>query len=71
VLANPPLQEAVIASLQRDFRIPRPVTIAASAQGNVVILRGTIETLASATQRSTTRVRLTASARSTTSSTSS
>ena len=44
MLANPPLREAVIASLERDSRIPRPITIAVSAQGNVVALRGTVET---------------------------
>jgi osmotically-inducible protein OsmY len=44
VLANPPLQEAVIASLERDPRIPEPLTIAVSAQGNAVTLRGTVET---------------------------
>jgi osmotically-inducible protein OsmY len=44
VLANPPLQEAVIASLERDFRIPKPLTIAVSAQGDAVTLRGTVET---------------------------
>jgi osmotically-inducible protein OsmY len=44
VLANPPLQEAVIASLERDPRLPEPLTIAVSAQGNVVTLRGRVET---------------------------
>jgi osmotically-inducible protein OsmY len=44
VLANPPLQEAVIAALERDQRIPDPLTIAVSAQGNVVTLRGVVET---------------------------
>jgi osmotically-inducible protein OsmY len=44
VLANPPLQEAVIAALERDPRIPEPLTIAVSAQGNVVTLRGVVET---------------------------
>jgi osmotically-inducible protein OsmY len=44
VLANPPLQEAVIANLERDPRIPEPLTIAVAAQGNVVTLRGTVET---------------------------
>jgi len=44
VLANPPLQETVIASLERDPRIPEPLTIAVSAQGNVVTLRGSVET---------------------------
>jgi osmotically-inducible protein OsmY len=44
VLANPPLQEAVIAGLERDPRIPEPLTIAVEAQGNVVTLRGTVET---------------------------
>ena len=44
MLANPPLQEAVIASLERDPRIPDPLTIAVSAQGNVVTLRGKVET---------------------------
>ncbi len=44
MLANPPLQEAVIASLRRDSRIPQPLTIAVSAQGNVVTLRGTVGT---------------------------
>ena len=43
MLANPPLQEAVIASLERDSRIPDPLTIAVSAQGNVVTLRGKVE----------------------------
>jgi osmotically-inducible protein OsmY len=44
VLANPPLQDAVIASLERDPRIPDPLTIAVSAQGNVITLRGRVET---------------------------
>ena len=44
MLANPPLQEAVIAALERDQRIPDPLTIAVSAQGNVVTLRGVVET---------------------------
>jgi osmotically-inducible protein OsmY len=44
VLDNPPLQEAVIADLERDPRIPEPLTIAVAAQGNVVTLRGTVET---------------------------
>jgi len=44
VLTNPPLRETVIASLQRDPRIPEPLTIAVSAQGDVVTLRGTVET---------------------------
>ena len=44
MLANPPLQETVIASLERDSRIPEPLTIAVSAQGDVVTLRGTVET---------------------------
>lgn len=44
MLANPPLQEAVIANLERDPRIPEPLTIAVAAQGNVVTLRGTVET---------------------------
>ena len=44
MLANPPLQEAAIASLERDPRIPDPLTIAVSAQGNVVTLRGIVET---------------------------
>lgn len=44
MLANPPLQESVIAALERDQRIPDPLTIAVSAQGNVVTLRGVVET---------------------------
>lgn len=44
MLANPPLQETVIARLECDPRIPEPLTIAASAQGNVVTLRGTVKT---------------------------
>jgi len=44
VLTNPPLRETVIASLRRDPRIPEPLTIAVSAQGDVVTLRGTVET---------------------------
>ena len=44
MLANPPLQEAVIAALERDRRIPDPLTIAVSAQGNVVTLRGVAAT---------------------------
>ena len=44
MLTNPPLRETVIASLQRDPRIPEPLTIAVSAQGDVVTLRGTVET---------------------------
>ncbi len=44
MLANPPFQEAVIAALERDQRIPDPLTIAVSAQGNVVTLRGVVET---------------------------
>jgi osmotically-inducible protein OsmY len=34
----------VIASLQRDPRIAEPLTIAVSAQGDVVTLRGKVET---------------------------
>ena len=45
MLDNPPLREAVIASLASDPRIPDPDTIAVSAQGDVVTLRGTVETL--------------------------
>ena len=44
MLANPRLQETVIARLECDPRIPEPLTIAVSAQGNVVTLRGTVET---------------------------
>ena len=44
MLANSPLREAVIASLERDARIPDPLTIAVSAEGNVVTLRGKVET---------------------------
>jgi osmotically-inducible protein OsmY len=44
VLANPPLQDAVIARLERDPRIQDPLTIAVSAQGDVVTLRGKVET---------------------------
>jgi osmotically-inducible protein OsmY len=44
VPANPRLQEAVVASLERDSRIPRPLTVAVSAQGNVVTLRGAVAT---------------------------
>lgn len=44
MLTNPPLRETVIASLRRDPRIPEPLTIAVSAQGDVVTLRGTVET---------------------------
>jgi osmotically-inducible protein OsmY len=44
VLTNSPLREVVIASLERDPRIPEPLTIAVSAQGNVVTLRGKVET---------------------------
>jgi osmotically-inducible protein OsmY len=44
VLTNSPLQEAVIARLEHDPRIPEPLTIAVSAQGNVVTLRGSVET---------------------------
>ena len=44
MLANPPLQEAVIAILERDPRVPDPLTIAVAAQGDVVALRGKVET---------------------------
>jgi osmotically-inducible protein OsmY len=44
MLANPPLQEAVIATLESDPRIPEPLTIAVAAHGNVVTLRGVVET---------------------------
>jgi osmotically-inducible protein OsmY len=44
VLTNAPLREIVIASLERDPRIPEPLTIAVSAEGNVVTLRGKVET---------------------------
>ena len=44
MLTNTPLREAVIASLERDPRIPDPLTIAVSAEGNVVTLRGKVET---------------------------
>ena len=71
MLSNPPLQEAVIASLERDPRIPDPLTIAVSAQGNVVTVQGIVETFANAARRWTTCARLRASARSTTSSRSS
>jgi osmotically-inducible protein OsmY len=45
VLDNQPLQEAVIAALERDPRIPEPLTIAVSAQGGVVTLRGSVANL--------------------------
>ncbi|MBV9414990.1 MAG: BON domain-containing protein, partial [Solirubrobacterales bacterium] len=45
MLDNPPLREAVIASLASDPRIPDPDVIAVSAQGDVVTLRGAVETL--------------------------
>ena len=44
MLTNAPLREIVIASLERDPRIPEPLTIAVSAEGNVVTLRGKVET---------------------------
>lgn len=44
MLTNSPLRETVIASLERDPRIPEPLTIAVSAQGNIVTLRGKVET---------------------------
>ncbi len=44
MLTNSPLQEAVLARLEQDPRIPDPLTIAVSAQGNVVTLRGSVET---------------------------
>lgn len=44
MLTNSPLREAVIASLEHDPRIPEPLTIAVSAEGDVVTLRGNVET---------------------------
>jgi len=45
VLDNPPLREAMIASLASDPRIPDPDMLAVSAQGDVVTLRGAVRTL--------------------------
>ena len=44
MLTNSPLRETVIASLEQDPRIPDPLTIAVSAEGNVVTLRGKVAT---------------------------
>jgi osmotically-inducible protein OsmY len=43
VLTNTPLEDGVIASLDRDPRIPDSTDIAVSADGGVVTLRGTVE----------------------------
>jgi len=43
VLTNTPIAEAVIASLDDDPRIPDALEIAVSADGSLVVLRGTVE----------------------------
>jgi osmotically-inducible protein OsmY len=43
VLTNTPLEDAVIASLDRDPRIPDSAEIAVSVDGGMVELRGTVE----------------------------
>jgi osmotically-inducible protein OsmY len=43
VLTNTTLEDAVIASLNLDPRIPDTIEIAVSADGGVVTLRGTVE----------------------------
>jgi len=43
VLTNTPLEDAVIASLDLDPRIPDSLEIAVSVEGGIVTLRGTVE----------------------------
>ena len=43
MLTNTPIAEAVIASLDHDPRIPDSLEIAVSADGSLVVLRGTVE----------------------------
>jgi osmotically-inducible protein OsmY len=43
VLTNTPVEDAVIASLELDPRIPDATEIAVSADGGTVTLRGTVE----------------------------
>jgi len=43
VLTNTALEDEIVASLDRDPRIPSPTEIAVSADGGVVMLRGTVE----------------------------
>lgn len=43
MFTNTPLTDAVIASLDRDPRIPDSLEIAVTAQGGTVTLRGTVE----------------------------
>ena len=45
MLTNTTLEEAVIDSLDRDPRLPDSAEIAVSADGGVVTLRGTVESL--------------------------
>jgi osmotically-inducible protein OsmY len=46
VLTNVPLDDAVVSSINRDPRIPHPVEVAVAADGESVILRGTVESFA-------------------------
>lgn len=43
MLTNTALEDEIVASLDRDPRIPSPTEIAVSADGGVVMLRGTVE----------------------------
>ena len=43
MLTNTPLEDAVIASLDLDPRIPDSLEIAVSVEGGIVTLRGTVE----------------------------
>jgi hypothetical protein len=43
LLTNTPLEDAVVASLERDPRIPDSLEIAVSANDGTVALRGTVE----------------------------
>jgi osmotically-inducible protein OsmY len=43
VLTNTPLEDDVIAGLERDPRIPDSIEIAVSADGGYITLRGTVE----------------------------
>ena len=45
MLTNTPLQDAVIDRLGLDPRIPDPSEVAVSADGGIVTLRGTVESL--------------------------
>src|SRR5258708_20998362 len=46
VLTNARLDDAVVSSINRDPRIPHPVEVAVAADGESVILRGTVESFA-------------------------